>query len=408
VLNNPLKRHASIFLIGGTFLVLVGFIAALAINGVFQLRRIHQQTENMVLDHERKVDIVTQTQVAAHTHADRLTRMALERDPFIQDDLWMQFLRAGYLVGYGRNELKNLGFTPREQVNFDEQGELIRQIDPTQEKVIDLIKAERYAEASKLLVSKSLPLSDAFNRKLAELREMYQQDKTNALGKANQSYRLNLMFTVGYGLFAAVLGASIGILALRRMAQTQTHLQQHMTELEASYAALEDEATHDPLTDLANRRLFYDHLHQAIRHAKRYRSRVGVLFVDMNHFKEINDHHGHHVGDAVLTEVAARILKSVRESDTVARLGGDEFAVLLENVHGREDCLAAAQKIEEALRMDNSFYGLDLELSASIGQSIYPDDGFDEDTLLRAADASMYKVKQGAASRRQGVLFASH
>jgi diguanylate cyclase (GGDEF)-like protein len=123
----------------------------------------------------------------------------------------------------------------------------------------------------------------------------------------------------------------------------------------------------------------------------------------MDRFKEINDRHGHHVGDAVLTEVARRIVNSVRESDTVARLGGDEFAVLLENVGGRNDCMSAALKIEEALSMDASFYGLDLDLFASIGQALYPDDGQEEDELIRAADRAMYRAKHGEVefSRRQ-------
>jgi diguanylate cyclase (GGDEF)-like protein len=134
-----------------------------------------------------------------------------------------------------------------------------------------------------------------------------------------------------------------------------------MAELERSRAALREEATHDPLTGLANRRLFYDRLHQAVRHAHRYGGKVGILYVDLDRFKEINDRLGHHVGDAVLTEVAKRLTSSIRDSDSVARLGGDEFVVLLEGVQGREDCLATAHKIEQALNTDTNFYGLDVK-----------------------------------------------
>ncbi len=174
-----------------------------------------------------------------------------------------------------------------------------------------------------------------------------------------------------------------------------------MVELEHSRTALHEEATHDPLTGLANRRLFYDRLRQAIRHAHRYGGKVGILFVDLDRFKDINDHHGHHVGDAVLTEVAKRLTACIRDSDSIARLGGDEFVVLLEQVQGREDCLAAAHKIEQALNADTSFFGLEVEITASIGQSLYPDDGADEDALIRAADAAMYRVKSGCASNCQ-------
>jgi diguanylate cyclase (GGDEF)-like protein len=407
IIDKPLKRYASLILTGGTIMTLVGIIAVLAIHGVFQLRRIHEEMENVVAIHERQVDIVTRTQVAAHMRSDRLARMALERDPFAQDALWLEFLRAGYLVGSGRNQLKGMGFAQRELANFNAQSELIRQIEPAQEEVVNLLKSEKFDTASAYLLTHSIPLQDAFNEKLAELRGFYQEANQAALQDARENYRKNLIFTAGSGILAALLGALIGVLTMRKMAKTHERIQLQMADLEASRASLEEEATHDPLTGLANRRLFYDRLQQAIRHAKRYGSQIGILFVDMDRFKEINDRNGHHVGDAVLTEVAARIVNSVRESDTVARLGGDEFAVLLENVRGRNDCLSAAQKIEESLGAEASFYGLELELSASIGQSMYPDDGQDEDTLIRAADAAMYKIKHGELTRRQRALFGN-
>ncbi|MHB1091464.1 diguanylate cyclase domain-containing protein [Thiobacillus sp.] len=164
------------------------------------------------------------------------------------------------------------------------------------------------------------------------------------------------------------------------------------------------EATHDPLTGLANRRLFYDRLQQAIRHALRYGGKVGILYLDVDRFKDINDLHGHYIGDAVLMEMAQRLQDCVRESDSVARLGGDEFVVLLEGVEGRQDCIAAALKVEQSLTHAARFGDLHLEINASIGQALYPDDGSDEDALIRAADAAMYRVKSGCESERQSRL----
>ncbi|HYP68646.1 MAG TPA: diguanylate cyclase [Thiobacillaceae bacterium] len=396
-----LQRNTSLYLTCGTFMILMGLIVAQAIHGVMQLRRIQQNMENVVALHEHKIDIVTRTQVAAHMRADRLYRMVLEKDPFEQDALWMEFLRAGYLVGSGRNQLKDLGFSPEEQAEFNAQSELIRNIEPAQEQVVNLLKANRRAEAEALMIKDIIPLQQSFNEHLAILRSIYQEANLASLHGARETYRRNLLLTISAGLIAVMLGTIIGILTLKQLASQQRRIRQQVDELERSREALEEEATHDPLTGLANRRLFYDRLQQGVRHAKRYRSNLGILFLDMDRFKEINDRHGHHVGDAVLTEVAKRIVNSVRESDTVARLGGDEFAVLLENVGGRNDCMSAALKIEEALGMGASFYGLELELSASIGQALYPDDGQEEDELIRAADAAMYRVKHGELSRRQ-------
>jgi diguanylate cyclase (GGDEF)-like protein len=334
--------------------------------------------------------------------------MALEKDPFAQDALWLEFLRAGYLVGSGRDQLKSLGFSPEEQAEFNAQSDLIRRIEPGQEEVVNLLKSNRRAEAEALLIKETIPLQQSFNEHLAILRAFYQESNLASLQSARETYRRNLLFTITAGLVAVLLGAVIGVLTLKQLASSQRRIRQQMDELEHSRAALEEEATHDPLTGLANRRLFYDRLRQGTRHAKRYGSNLGILFLDMDRFKEINDRHGHHVGDAVLTEVAKRIVNSVRESDTVARLGGDEFAVLLENVGGRNDCMAAALKIEEALGMDASFYGLDLELLASIGQALYPDDGQEEDELIRAADRAMYRAKHGElVPRQQRSLFGS-
>lgn len=400
-MDMPFKRHYSFYLACGTFMTLVGLIVALAIHGVIQLRQTQKNMENVVALHEHKIDIVTRTQVAAHIRADRLYRMALEKDPFEQDALWLGFLRAGYLVGSGRDQLKRLGFTPEEKVNFDTQSDLIRRIEPAQEEVVNLLKANRRAEAEALMLKETIPLQQSFNDQLAILRSFYQEANLASLQGARQNYRRNLLFTISMGLMAVVLGAIIGVLTLKQLASAQRRITKQMDELEHSRAALEEEATHDPLTGLANRRLFYDRLQQAMRHAKRYRSHLGILFLDMDRFKEINDRHGHHVGDAVLTEVAKRIVYSVRESDTVARLGGDEFAVLLEDVGGRNDCMSAALKIEEAMGMDASFYGLNVDLSVSIGQALYPDDGQDEDELIRVADAAMYRTKHGELSPRQ-------
>jgi len=203
---------------------------------------------------------------------------------------------------------------------------------------------------------------------------------------------------------AVLMGLIVGWLTLRQLSRISRQIEQQFAELEVSRAALKQEASHDSLTGLANRRLFYDRLQQAIHHARRYNCKVGVLFLDLDRFKEINDTHGHHVGDAVLTEVARRLSRSVRESDSIARIGGDEFVVLLDTVCGREDCLAAAINIERTLAEGSSFYGLAVNITASIGQALFPDDGEDEDALIRAADAAMYRLKSGAGSDRQGRL----
>jgi diguanylate cyclase (GGDEF)-like protein len=294
-----------------------------------------------------------------------------------------------------------MGFTPDEQRSFDAQTRLVNQIQSVQERVIDLLNAGRSTDARMVLALEAIPIQEAFTRQLAEMRKLYQQANLNAQRQAQQTYRRTLILTLIFGITAIVLALMIAWRTLQKISLKSRQIREQMEELERSRAALREEATHDPLTGLANRRLFYDRLQQAIRHAQRYGGKFGILYVDLDRFKAINDQYGHHVGDAVLTEVAKCLTTCIRESDSVARLGGDEFAVLLEGVQGREDPLAAALKIEQALNVKTDFYGIDVEIAASIGQVLYPDDGTDEDTLMRAADAEMYRIKSGRGSERQ-------
>ena len=389
---------------GAAFFALIALICGLLLNSLLQLQALGTQLGIVVEHHNRKIDLITQIQVAAHIRTDSLFRMALTNDAFERDAYFMEFNRAGFLVGSGRKALRELGLSAAEQHGFDDQTRLVNGIQAVQERVIDLYNAERRTEAHQLLVMEVIPMQEVFNRQLADLRNAYQRANLAAQREARETYRHALFLTLAFGLAAIILASLIAWHTQRNTRLKSQQLREQMAELEQSRTALREEATHDPLTGLANRRLFYDRLQQAIRHAHRYGSRLGILYVDLDHFKEINDRHGHHVGDAVLTEVAKRLTACVRDSDTVARLGGDEFVVLLEGVQGREDQLAVAYKIGQTLNASTSFYGLELDIAASIGQAIYPDDGTDEDVLMRTADAAMYRVKSGRGSERQSLL----
>ena len=398
-------RRTFLIVAGGAFLALVILIVVLAVSSIIQLNH-HRKLNNDVLIQNRKVGIVTQIQVASNMRTDSLLRMALTNDPFDRDDIFLEFNRGGFMVGSARNDLQKM-LTPIERPEFDRQTTLVNQIQMVQEQVADLLIAERAANANALLRQIAIPLQAQFNRELAEMRSQFQNETLRAQTLASERFNRTWNQAILLSVAAVLMGVIVGWLTLRQLSRISRQIELQFAELEVSRAALKQEASHDSLTGLANRRLFYDRLQHAIRHARRYNSKVGVLFLDLDRFKEVNDTHGHHVGDAVLTEVARRLTRSVRESDSIARLGGDEFVVLLDKVSGREDCLAAAVNIERALAEDSSFYGLTVDITASIGQALFPDDGEDEDALIRAADAAMYRIKSGADTSRQGRLVFS-
>jgi diguanylate cyclase (GGDEF)-like protein/PAS domain S-box-containing protein len=158
-------------------------------------------------------------------------------------------------------------------------------------------------------------------------------------------------------------------------------------------------AEHDALTDLPNRLLLNDRLARSIALARRYGRRLAVLFLDCDRFKHINDTLGHAIGDQVLRSVAKRLSTCVRESDTVSRHGGDEFLVLLSELDHPEDAEAIAQKIVTSIAEPHLIAGHELQLTASVGIALYPEDGQDAQSLIMRADTAMYYAKNTGRNR---------
>lgn len=161
------------------------------------------------------------------------------------------------------------------------------------------------------------------------------------------------------------------------------------------------QAHHDTLTGLPNRALFNDRLEQAIETAKRNKTKIAVLFIDLDHFKEINDSLGHDIGDEILKTVSIRLKEIVRDEDTVARLGGDEFTVVLKELSQMHDAPLIAKKILNSLSEAFTIHTHTLYVSCSIGISIYPDDGISAKNLLKFADSAMYKAKEEGRNNYQ-------
>jgi diguanylate cyclase (GGDEF)-like protein/PAS domain S-box-containing protein len=179
-------------------------------------------------------------------------------------------------------------------------------------------------------------------------------------------------------------GKILGCVLVFHDVSTQRELQRRMTW----------HAVHDALTGLPNRMLLSDRLAQVIAHAQRQKAMAVVCFVDLDHFKPINDKYGHEMGDKVLIEMADRFRQLVREGDTVARLGGDEFVILLTDIHNMDQVTPALQRILDAVAFPFAHDDTEFYLTASVGVSIYPFDDVDADTLMRHADQAMYIVKE--------------
>jgi diguanylate cyclase (GGDEF)-like protein len=154
------------------------------------------------------------------------------------------------------------------------------------------------------------------------------------------------------------------------------------------------DATHDPLTGLPNRALFHDRLKAALSESKRHQEVLGILFLDLDHFKKVNDLLGHDAGDEILTAVGSRLTQVMRSEETIARVGGDEFVALIRRLRSPQEAETVAARLLKALAAPFLLRALSFAVSASIGISLYPFDGMDGELLLRQADDAMFRVKK--------------
>ena len=255
----------------------------------------------------------------------------------------------------------------------------------------------------------ALPGSDIdqkFDRVFSVLLQQAEGIETAIRDEINES--LVEFYRSGVMLILSFLG--LGGLVSTALYRLETQKLENLQALEIANRQISEQneqlyalAHYDYLTGQPNRALFYDRLNQALLQARRTGQIFALLYVDLDEFKEVNDAHGHHVGDELLCRVTERLVKVVRESDSVARIGGDEFTVLLTNLVDGEQAGDAAKevagKVLEVLSSPFEVEGHELNVTASIGIALYPADGEDEHHLMQNADAAMYRAK--AAGRNQ-------
>ena len=179
------------------------------------------------------------------------------------------------------------------------------------------------------------------------------------------------------------LSASALLRSMRRARQRQL-----------AQAQLYHGALHDELTSLAKRTLLQQRIANALARSRRLGNTFALIYIDLDHFKAINDTHGHEVGDAVLVAVSSRLKAAVREYDTVARIGGDEFAILLDTLDDVGEAECVAQRVLSSLAPPMRIADQDVEVTASMGISVFPEGGTAGDELLRSADRAMYRAKR--------------
>lgn len=367
-----------------TQLLLIVFVTAISLT---QLRSTTDQLNRMIDVHMRKQ---TLTKTMVFNARDRtLIILALSKitDSREREKMLARFSEDGLNFGLARQEFLALPLNDLERQLIAEQGELTSRGQPVQLQVIDLINADFIEEAEELVLRHAIPIQSSVVAALSKLDTEAQRVALEASQKRHHELKIARIWMISLSGAALLLGmivATIVFLYTKRIVREREQL-----------------ATQDGLTALPNRMLLTERLGQSLIHAKRNNTLVGVMFIDLDRFKRINDTLGHSSGDQLIVEVAKRLRNAARKEDIVSRLGGDEFVVVIGNVVMINDIIRVIEKILDVASAPYQIAGHELFCSCSIGVSVYPDDGQDISSLLMHADTAMYHAKNSGRNRFQ-------
>ncbi|MCS6786630.1 MAG: diguanylate cyclase [Thiobacillaceae bacterium] len=373
----PVRGERFWLLLG--FAVLLGLMAMQTVLSLHQIEQQRLQLKSVIEEGLTKFDLVGRMHAAGRERILLLQRMFLTADPFEREALREAFSRQAELFIQARQALLRLPLNAEERLLLDRQGALSRQFHAIHLRVLEHLDTGAEHEAERLLSEALLPTQYAV---LATLSELYDLQQRNARGIWVRSDRLQheaRRLLLAVAAMVLLTGLTVAYFVFRR--------------IRTASLARERLATYDALTGLPNRLLIQRLIGQSIARAQRQQRKFALMFVDLDRFKAVNDSLGHKAGDLLLIEVASRLRRSVRASDTVGRLAGDEFVVLLDDVHNAADVLAVAEKIRTSVQEPMTIFDRDVQVGASIGIALYPEHGRDAEELLRHADAAMYRVK---------------
>ncbi len=380
--------------LGLGYALLIVLMAGLAGHAIWQIVELKARMSDIVDVRNRKIQLATDLQEASYNRHNTLVYQVLAQDPFERDAYFQLYIKWGYRVGVARADLKSLSLDAFERANLMRQDMLVERILLVQEAITDLSARDEMDAARARLSADLRPLNLQYTEILESLRRHERDLIRTALEQAQQATDRAISLHLSLGAVLILLAVAIAGITRRLLKRDARIIYAQVSELEQAGTLLEHQATHDPLTGLANRALFYRRLDEAIQHASEEQFSLVIMYIDLDDFKQVNDQHGHAAGDALLLAVSRRLHHLVRKSDTSARLGGDEFALLFVGIEATEACAELCAKVEREIAQPVYHAGITLTPSCSIGHAIYPRDGCKLDDLLNAADAKMYEVKR--------------
>jgi diguanylate cyclase (GGDEF)-like protein len=374
------QRHSSIStrIVAGFMVVLV-LMASLTMLGLRYISETNARLKSIVENNNIKTELATNMQTALRERALSMHALSVLTDPFDKDAEVQRFDSYASVYLAARDRLDQMPLSRSERETLARIRVLTRDSFPEVQAVVDMSMQGSSVELFDRIRNSALPKQKKIAEEVNALISLQQELTSAAMQNADASYKGVRDLIVMLGMSAVLIGILITLYVSRHVSRQARQLA--------------SQALNDPLTGLPNRSLLQDRLEQTVALSRRNKRSFGVVLMDLNRFKEVNDTLGHNVGDELLREVAKRLRQTVRAEDTVARMGGDEFVIIL-NELTEADVPVFARKLQAALEPEFRWDAQDIDIGASIGFALFPSHADDPGTLIRYADIAMYSAKR--------------
>ena len=379
-----MKQHARHLGVGARigigFVVVLALMAALSAVGLRYVAEANQRLSDIAQNNNVKIELATEMHSALRERALSMHALSILADPFDKDAEIQRFNAQGAAYIAARSRLERMPLSPQEREIMDQIERLTRQAQPEVQSVVEMSTSDQDPAAIfDRIRNVAMPRQRAIAEQVSALLDLQRKQTAGAVHGAETSYEHVRNLMLGLGTAALLIGIMIAGFVSQRAARQARQL---VTQ-----------ALYDPLTGLPNRSLLQDRIEHEIELSAREHQSFGVVLMDLDRFKEVNDTLGHDVGDELLREVGHRLKAAVRAEDTVARLGGDEYVVLIHNLEPK-GAPFIANKLLAALDKPYHWQNQSIDLGASLGMVFYPSRCTDASGLLRCADIAMYVAKR--------------
>ncbi len=366
--------------IGIGFVVVLALMVALGATGLRYMAEANQRLKDIAQNNNVKTELATVMHSALRERALSMHALPIHTDPFEKDAEVLRFNTQGTIYMGARERLERMPLSPEERRILAHILELTREAQPEVQAVVEMsIFGDNQQEIFERIRSVAMPRQRAIAEQVGVLLDLQREQTAAAVRNAEASYARVRNLILGLGTLALMMGMAIAWVVSQRVTRQAKQLA--------------SQAMYDPLTGLANRTLLHKQLEHEIEVSKRMHTSFGVALLDLDRFKEVNDTLGHYVGDELLREAGRRLKETVRSVDTVARLGGDEYVLLIHDLSPK-NLPIIAKKILACLDKPFHWKNQSIDISASLGVSLYPAQCSDANGLLRCADIAMYAAKR--------------